>query len=108
MAFEPENLVPMSQSALENIEAALGDVKQVAPEVWSHVEQTMTDEVRRIETTMTMMVSDIHTAYQTKHDAIALELEKAQTTISKHVTMWNVLGVAVVVSSAGYLITVLA
>lgn len=104
MAFEPENLVPMSQSALENIEAALGDVKEVAPEVWSHVEQTMTDEVRRIETQMTMMVSDIHSGYMAKHDAIALELEKAKDVLQNHAIAWGVLGAISLVAIASYFV----
>ena len=105
MAFEPENLVSLSGTTLENIEAALGDVKTVAPEVWKHVEQTMTDEVRRIETTMTMMVSDIHTGYMKKAASIEAELSKAKTKLDQHLTAWVVLGLAVAAALVGYLVS---
>ena len=105
MAFEPENLVSLSGTTLENIEAALGDVKTVAPEVWKHVEQTMTDEVRRIETSMTMMVSDIHTGYMKKAASIEAELSKAKTKLDQHITAWVVLGFAVAAALAGYLVS---
>jgi len=105
VAFEPENLVSLSGTTLENIEAALGDVKTVAPEVWKHVEQTITDEVRRIETTMTMMVSDIHTGYMQKAASIEAELSKAKTKLDQHLTAWVVLGFAVAAAVAGYLVS---
>ena len=105
MAFEPENLVSLSGTTLENIEAALGDVKEVAPEVWKHVEQTITDEVRRIETTMTMMVSDIHTGYMKKAASIEAELSKAKTKLDQHLTAWVVLGLAVAAALVGYLVS---
>ena len=105
MAFEPENLVSLSGTTLENIEAALGDVKEVAPEVWKHVEQTITDEVRRIETTMTMMVSDIHTGYMQKAASIEAELSKAKTKLDQHITAWVVIGFAVATALAGYLVS---
>ena len=105
MAFEPENLVSLSGTTLENIEAALGDVKEVAPEVWKHVEQTITDEVRRIETTMTMMVSDIHAGYMQKAASIEAELSKAKTKLDQHITAWVVIGFAVAAALAGYLVS---
>ena len=105
MAFEPENLVSLSGTTLENIEAALGDVKTVAPEVWKHVEQTITDEVRRIETSMTMMVSDIHTGYMKKAASIEAELSKAKTKLDQHLTAWVVIGFAVTAALAGYLVS---
>ena len=105
MAFEPENLVSLSGTTLENIEAALGDVKTVAPEVWKHVEQTITDEVRRIETSMTMMVSDIHTGYMKKAASIEAELSKAKTKLDQHLTAWVVLGLAVAAALVGYLVS---
>ena len=105
MAFEPENLVSLSGTTLENIEAALGDVKEVAPEVWKHVEQTITDEVRRIETAMTMMVSDIHAGYMQKAASIEAELSKAKTKLDQHLTAWVVIGFAVAAALAGYLVS---
>ena len=105
MAFEPANLVSLSGTTLENIEAALGDVKTVAPEVWKHVEQTITDEVRRIETSMTMMVSDIHTGYMKKAASIEAELSKAKTKLDQHLTAWVVLGLAVAAALVGYLVS---
>ena len=105
MAFEPENLVSLSGTTLENIEAALGDVKEVAPEVWKHVEQTITDEVRRIETEMTMMVSDIHAGYMQKAASIEAELSKAKTKLDQHLIAWVVIGFAVAATLAGYLVS---
>ena len=105
MAFEPENLVSLSGTTLENIEAALGEVKEVAPEVWKHVEQTIADEVRRIEIEMTMMVSDIHTGYMQKAASIEAELSKAKTKLDQHLTAWVVIGFAVAAALAGYLVS---
>ena len=77
----------------------------MAPEVWKHVEQTITDEVRRIETAMTMMVSDIHAGYMQKAASIEAELSKAKTKLDQHVTAWVVIGFAVAAALAGYLVS---
>ena len=104
MSFEPENLVPLVGTTLENVEAALGDVKQVAPEVWKLVESTMQDEIRRVETQMTMMVSDIHTGYQTRHDEIAAKLETAENYLRLHRNAAIFAGVLIVGLVLGYFV----